>query len=761
MTDYQTRQLAAILFADIAGYTLLMGEDEDRALRAIYKFKSLAEPLVHKYDGKWHKDLGDGALCSFGSALKAVHCAIDIQKVLSREANFKVRIGIHLGDVTFQNGDVLGDGVNIASRIQGEAAEGGICVSRSVYNTIKNKEGIDTELIGKRKLKNVGELINLYQLIIPGVLSIRKPRERSVSLRYSMLTAILLAMVTGIIVWFIMLPDPEVGKNLVKRLHIELPKEAPLTFTGGGNIKIEHSSLAISPDGQDLVYVANKDGESWLYHRPLNEYKALPLPDTEGASTPFFSPDGQWIGFFANDQLKKISLEGMEPILLSPVSNPRGAVWTRKNEIVVANREGKQFIIVSASNGNQKDINIDLSDNFGGLDFPVLTPDHNHFFATGSNQNIVVASILTGEVRSLHLKGVNPQYTPTGHLLYNLKGRAFIVPFDIEKLEILGPASPVIDDLLTMGGDLPQLALSENGTLVYVAGGSNELTHLVWVDEGGEEEFLPFPPAAYGSFHLSQNDELLAIENKENPLWDIWSLDLNLGTGQRLTSKGNNKRPLWNLAGNKIIFTSDWEGTESIYIKSLFGDQDTKFSPADSIYGIYDISPNGQFLTCRNEKPDLFLLDVSKEGQRPFPVSHNEATEWGGKFSPDGRFVAYTSDESNIYEVYVQPIPELDKKWKISHQGGEEPVWSPSGKEIIYRYINKWWKVKVIDEKDVFHPGKPSLLFERNYRNVYGPSFDIGSDGRLLVLKQVNEENTATCLRVVENWFSEIEELYN
>ncbi len=190
------RRLAAIMFADIVGYTAMMGEKEDFALQVLHHFKETAIPLVLKHEGIWHKDLGDGALCSFENALDAVNCAIAIQRHLNLETAFKVRIGIHLGDITYRDGDVYGDGVNIASRIQTEAAPGGICVSESIYRIIRNKEEIQLQYLGKRNLKNVDGSARLYQITNVGLETVSFKQVAVIPVWKSILTAIALSALT-------------------------------------------------------------------------------------------------------------------------------------------------------------------------------------------------------------------------------------------------------------------------------------------------------------------------------------------------------------------------------------------------------------------------------------------------------------------------------------------------------------------------------------------------------------------------------------
>jgi len=196
------RKLAAILFADIVGYTALMGRDEKAALRAISQFKEIAAPLIEQHGGTWHKDLGDGALCSFDSALNATHAAIAIQKKLKEKAAFAVRIGLHQGEVTLQDGDIFGDGVNVASRLQAEAAPGGICLSDAIYRNIRNKDGILARSMGKQRLKNVQEPLQLFQIIEEGVgQRSRTEYQRAINWKWFLVALGIVAAASSLITW--------------------------------------------------------------------------------------------------------------------------------------------------------------------------------------------------------------------------------------------------------------------------------------------------------------------------------------------------------------------------------------------------------------------------------------------------------------------------------------------------------------------------------------------------------------------------------
>src|SRR5688572_19228980 len=329
----QTRQLAAIMFTDIVGYTALMGRDEDKAFQSLTQFKKVARPFVEKYNGNWLKDLGDGAMMSFSNVLDAVHCAIAIQKEVNTKFDFHLRVGIHLGDITFEQGDAYGDGVNIASRLQNEAPPGGICISEPVYKNIQNKHEIGTQFLGYKKLKNVPESLRLYHIKVEGVQTKTIKSSRTISWPFVIVLMILSSLLTGILVKNLQSKKNTVSINGSKAVHrtiLEFPEDAPLALVGSAPSNIGQTALALSPDGSHLVYVAQVDSMTTkLYIHPMDGFNYSPLAGTEGAYHPFFSPDGQWVGFFIEKELKKVSIKGGSPITICDVSLPRGGYWDK------------------------------------------------------------------------------------------------------------------------------------------------------------------------------------------------------------------------------------------------------------------------------------------------------------------------------------------------------------------------------------------------------------------------------------------------
>ena len=352
------RQLAAIMFTDIVGYTALMGDNEDRAFQILKQFKDIATPLVKKKDGKWHKDLGDGALCSFGSALDAVKAGIIIQDQINSKTNFRVRIGIHLGDVTFQNGDVFGDGVNVASRLQSEAAPGGICLSETVFKNIRNKDGIKTQFLGTRKLKNVEGPLRLYQVSLPNVETKKRTKVRLISIWEAIALSIAMALLSGFLVWYFSNPE-KLQQSNVERYEIHLPQDAPLALIGSAHFDIGQTALAISPNDELLVYACQEAQTTRLYIRRMDSYEVEVLKGTEGAFSPFFSPDGKWIAFFSDNYLKKVSINGGEPLTLCQASNPIGGVWTPDDRIIYSDNEGGNLMWIDSSGNKRHDFHVE------------------------------------------------------------------------------------------------------------------------------------------------------------------------------------------------------------------------------------------------------------------------------------------------------------------------------------------------------------------------------------------------------------------
>lgn len=757
----QSRQLAAIMFTDIVGYTSLMGEEEEKAFEVLDQFKSTATPLVHKHNGTWHKDLGDGALCSFGSAFDAVKSAIEIQQQLIKVTDAKVRIGIHLGDVTFQNGDVFGDGVNIASRIQSEAAPGGICLSEAVYKSVRSKEGIKAAFLGKRKLKNVEGLTGLYQVSSQGIETKGQSPGRSILLWKAVVLSVGLAILLSLLsVWYFQSPEPQAAKG-VERFDIILPEESPLALIGSAQFGAGQTALAISPDGSLLVYAGLKDQTTRLFIRSMKEYGVKVLEGTDGAFFPFFSPNGEWIGFFSNNYLKKVSIRGGEPITLCEASNPNGGVWGLDDRIIFSDNEGTGLNWIHSEGGERHEFQIEGSHGgIGSFNYPSLLGDNHLLVSTNYPPGINAISIDSGQQVRLLERGRNPRFLPSGHLSFVEDGRLMVVPFDLENLTINGKIVPIVNDLRTES-QTGQMTFSSQGALIYVPGISAVESQLVFRTQEGLEKVLPIKSGYYGEFHLSPNGEKLEIMNYSTG--DIHIYDFSYQTMTRLTHDGSAHFGIWNPNGAEITYGSDKNNHRGVLQISASGSG----TPVELISSNINKSPidwssDGKVLMYGEPNPassvdiKFHFLDQEKEDLTLMP---NRANEYLSSFSPKDDYVAYTSDESGQSEVYVQPFPPDGNRWTVSSDGGEEPIWSSDEDKLVYRNGNDWLEVQISTEP-TFTIGSRKLLFHGPYINVPGYSYDISPDGkRFLLLKPLSNARTSTRLKVIKNWFEEVNRL--
>ena len=473
----------------------------------------------------------------------------------------------------------------------------------------------------------------------------------------------------------------------VKRWNITLPESAPIAPIGSAPGGIGWPAVALSPDGANLVYVADLGGKTQLYRRPMDQFEAMPIPGTDGAYYPFFSPDGQWIGFFAGNEMKKVSILGGGPVLLCEVKNPYGASWGPDDRIIFLQHEGTTLSWIAASGGAPQV----LAEKQPFYSWPEILPGGKAVLVS-SDVGISIIPLETGEEKVLLDRGNNPRYISTGHLVYARDGRLEAVPFDLDNLKVTGSPAPVLDQVrmeATWGAT--HCAISNDGTLVYLAGVFEDKSTLIWLDRTGRAEQLQFPAKTYGTFGLSPDGKHVAI-NVYNTKWEVWIFDLLRGSRSKLTTEGTNRGAVWTPDGRWVTFRSDRAGAWDIFVQAADGSGEIKQLTKSETTGFSSSwSPDGKLLAF-NDGYDIYLLSMSGESKRQ-PFATTRFNEWGAAFSPDGRWIAYTSDEQGQYEVYVQPYPQTGEKWRVSTEGGEEPVWSRSSHELFYRNGRKWMAV--------------------------------------------------------------------
>ena len=593
----------------------------------------------------------------------------------------------------------------------------------------------------------------------------------------------------------------------VSRLAITLPPGQRLAA-------LDQPAIAISPDGKNLVYVAvqtnlsperERGGTSsnepplppgrgsdaatqMLYLRPLDSLESKPIAGTEGAVSPFFSPDGQWIGFFASGRLKKVSVNGGAAMTLASAPGPGGASWSSQGTLAFQPLTVGGLQQVSPEGGTSQPLTrIGIGQTIHR--WPEFLPDGTAMLFAGSptvlswnNAQIAVQPTGTGERKNL-AQGTQPRYAATGHLLYAQSGTLMAAPFDARRLALTGAAVPAIEGVMqTTASGAAQYSVSSTGTLTYLSGGvAGNQSRLVWVSRNGEEVLLPAAPHAYQFPRISPDARRVALVIAEQET-HIWVYDLSRDTLTRLTFEGNaNSGATWSPDGRRIAFWSNRAGPQNIFWQPADGSGGAeRLTTSDYLNSPTSFSRDGQLLAfmeaTAETSRDIWVLNLKDRKAQPFLKTPYEDT--APKFSPDGKWLAYSSDESGRREVYVQPYPGPGGKWQISSDGGQEPVWNPKGGELFYRSGSKMMAVDVqvgqasrpaLSEDRSgdpslpnFSAGKPRMLFEEPYLPTGGslPYYDVSPDGqRFLMLKPVESPaSTPTQINVVLNWFEELKQ---
>ena len=538
-------------------------------------------------------------------------------------------------------------------------------------------------------------------------------------------------------------------------------------------------SLAVSPDGRRIAYVAVENGTRSLYVRELDQISSQALAGTEGADQPFFSPDGQWIGFFAQSKLKKVSVVGRAPVDICDALDPRGASWARDGSIIFAATASSALVRVSAAGGTPQPItSLDRSLNEASHRWPRLLPgDEAILFAAGptvsargwNEAHVNVQSLKSGMRRLLAQHGTYPLFAPTGHLLFLQDGVAYAQRFDPVKLEVTGEARPLLERVPAgrgINGGARDLALSATGTLAYLPDVARAPDALVWVNRSGAEEVVSFPLAA-GSHpigpRLSPNGRQLAVTVVGPTASEVWVYDIALATARPLTDGGRNLWPVWAPDGMRVAYGSSREGSTNVYLKSADGtSMEERLTSTLYTNFPHSWSPDGKSLAVTGSgphgRPVIEILPT--EGQRqPRPFDESGVTSRHPAFSPNGRWVAYVSNSSGRNEVYVRAYPNPATQIPISKDGGEEPVWARSGRELFYRRGNTMMAVDVIATPHRLSAGVPKQLFSGSYAaGGTRAGYDVSTDAQKFILvRSSGAAVNASRFSVVVNWLDDLE----
>jgi eukaryotic-like serine/threonine-protein kinase len=527
--------------------------------------------------------------------------------------------------------------------------------------------------------------------------------------------------------------------------------------------------LALSTAGETLAFVATgADGRDRLWIRPLDSLESRPLDGTEGAQFPFWSFDGRSIGFFAGGKLKRVELSGGAPKTLCDAAAPRGGSWSRTGTIVFSANVGGQIQTVSES-GGQPRVLAHLTSSKGEVyRWPVFLPDGRHFlyYIGYGDANVIggyVTSLDSSEThRILPDADAAAAYAPPGHLLYRSGDRLMSRPFDVGTMRTTGDSSPVVEDVWWDG--ISTLAtgfsVSSSGVLAYQTGGLSE-SQLVLYDRTGKELGNVGSPAAHFEPLFSPDGRSVAVSRgvkQRSWLSETWLADLGRGTMTRLPLDPglNSVTALWSPEGRRIAFASPPSG--DVFVRDTRSSDKPKllfqlpaFSPLD------DWSRDGRYIAYeavdwKTFRFDIGVLDLQEKTSRPLIAT--SANESGLAFSPDGRWIAYLSDESGADEIYVQSFPAGSDRQQVSLGGGTQPRWRGDGRELFY--VSPDRKIMAVDipAGERIEAGKPHALFATRMlplveaRNHY----DVSADGQRFVVNSRRIEDALFPITVVSGW---------
>jgi eukaryotic-like serine/threonine-protein kinase len=587
---------------------------------------------------------------------------------------------------------------------------------------------------------------------------------RSAAFGLAAAAAVITAAVVGAGVW--MMSRPTLAPPApIARLAMTLPDDQRFS-------SLDTPLLAVSPNGTMVAYVAVASGREQLHVRAIDSAESKALAGTDQAINPFFSPDGQWIGFFAQGKLKKVSVATGTTQTLCDAPNPRGGSWAG-NTVYFAANSNSRISKVSADGGAPTDVTtLDRAKGEVSHRWPQVLPGGKALLfdvwtGPGADEKAIHIQPLDGGAATTIVQaGASGRYLTSGHVIYARNDELFAVPFDVDRLRVSGQASR-LSDAAWRGSEGNQYAVSDNGVFVSVSGSAGRIERrLVWVRRDGGVEPLAAPPREYYGNAVISPDGTRAAVDMEGGTVGVWLYDFMRGTLTPLTTgKGSSQAPRWTPDGTRIVYRATRTGSRNLWWKTVDDAKgEERLTTGDGVQTAGSFSADGQWLAYYDSDPatgfDVLALPVAGD-RKPRPVVRTPFTEQFPRLSPDGHWLAFVTNESGRNEVMVQSFPEAGARTQISTSGGIEPVWSRDGRELFYLDGNAMRAVEV-RTSPTFSAGAPQLLYEGRY--VQSPngvaSYDVSADGqRFLRVQPLHPDPPTHEIQVTMNWFEELKRL--
>jgi serine/threonine-protein kinase len=568
------------------------------------------------------------------------------------------------------------------------------------------------------------------------------------------------------------LRGPTVESRAIVRYNVPAPDKTTLGLS-------RWPVVALSPDGSTLAFIAvSADGIERLYARKRDDPEVKLLAGTEGAADPAFSPDGKSLAFVADFTLKKLSFDG-SVLSLTKVADTRGVTWAGDDTLVYSPEVTGGLFQISANGGTPRAITtVDFKKNERTHRWPQVLPGGKAvLFTVGTinspdnydGSNIETVNLTTGERRVVLQSASMARYVPTGHLIFARGGLLYAIAFDAGSLTTQGKPVPVVQGV---SGDKTtgavHFVIANDGTLAYVPGSNtSSLRRPVWLDRRGNVQAVDLPGSQYNDPRFSPDGSRVALLQGSSGGGDVWVYDFGRGTFTRLTFTATNATPIWSPDGKSIYYVSiDQAGNKStIFRKPADGSREAEaVATINSDAYLKAIERDGETALCDAgtfmNRGDIIRVPLKQDAQST-PIINTQFNEFAAALSADGRWLAYQSNESGGPEVYVHDMAGSGGRWQISTAGGEEPRWSPDGRELYYRNNNLFMSVAV-DTRSTFQNGTPKTLFNGVYdlRSNSGVSYDVDPKGnRFFMIRLAENANSTAQVRIVLNWFDELRRL--
>ena len=597
-----------------------------------------------------------------------------------------------------------------------------------------------------QELKWSAESAQLTSAAVPAAATARRGRE---AFSWLVASTLLVILIAGAIWWWHSKPSVET---------MYFP--APLPFPA--------ADIAVAPNGHTIALVGYQESARknmlWIYE--LGSHGARSLPGTEGASYPFWSADGRSLAFFADAQLKKLEVSGGPVQTICDAPSGRGGTWNKEGVIVLAPETTAGLFRVPASGGTPTRISdFDKSRGEGSLRWPAFLPDGKHFLYLAANftgqkgaNAIFVGSLDSNEKRFVVEATSNAAYAPPGYLLFYRDRTLLAQPFDLKRFALVGEATVILPEIQY----LPQVkraifAVSDQGLLVAQSGGEAALSQLSWFDRKGNAVGAVGKPEVYGNVFLAPDGRSVATDKTDMASLniDVWTQELHRDGSKRLTfDPAIDAVPIWSPDAGQLVFASNRQTYFGLYVKNSDGANDEKVIVQGEVGNFpSDWSRDGKYiLYCRG--PDLWFVTYPELKSSLFLKAPSVFRN--GQFSPDGKWVAYASNETGKWEVYVTSFPDARGRWQISSGGGEQPRWLGDGKELFYLSLDGKMMAAPVTTGAHFDAGTSVALFQTTPRQpvlVYDLFvYDVSRDGqRFLINTQVKQAERVP-MSVVLNW---------